>query len=115
MYYRWRAYNSQAEESTGVEEAPRFEIIVLRLAQRGLTAALIEKITMEEYIAGRGTQSRISRLQAVKSKFSPDQIPEAVVPRRRFKIAKWLLALATLKLVLLVCWYCIRPNLHNLW
>lgn len=83
-YFRWRAYDPDAKEHTGVDEATRFELVVLKLAQQGLSVASIETIEYDEYRKLLVAQRRLNRLKQVRSQFAGEdpvyEIPEK--PRR---------------------------------
>lgn len=97
-YWLWRAYDDQAQQTTGVEEANRYEAVALKILQRGLTPGPIDRIAYEEYKRLLPYQTRINRLEEFKRKLQPnDEIPPA-----RGRFPQWMRRLAWHAIGLLV-------------
>lgn len=107
-YYRWRAYDNNALEYTGVDEAPRFELIALKLIQHQLQPASIETIEYDEYRRLHKASQRLDHLRTLKTKFSgPNDIKIPTRKTHSITIIKcvMILLIAMLSAVLLLFHY----------
>lgn len=75
-YWRWRAYDNQVQESSGVMEEQRYELVAIKLIQQSLNPASIERINFEEYKRFKPLQLRLDNLTRTREKLSPkSEIP----------------------------------------
>lgn len=98
-YWRWRAYDSNTTEHSGVKESPRFELVVIEIIQSGLHPGPIDKISYDEYIKLRPYMSRLDKLNEFKRKLQPSdkiQLPKTKLPKW---VLQWIIKIVVLLLV----------------
>lgn len=76
-YFKWRAYDDSAQEHSGIDEAPRYELVVLKILQRGWTPACIDKIEYDEFLKLRSAYVRLTKFEHIKKKIQAKNEPQS--------------------------------------